>query len=258
MKTVIFCGGQGTRLREETEFRPKPLVEVGGRPILWHIMKHYQHFGFADFVLTLGYRGDMIKDYFLNYEAMTRDFTIELGHAHRVEYHGAHDETDFRVTCAETGADTMTGGRLKRAAKYLNGETFFLTYGDGLSDVDIQKTLEFHRSHGKLATVTIVRAPSKFGTVSVETDQSVSRFVEKPLQDNWVNAGFFVLEPQVLDLIENDETTWEKEPLETLARSGELMAYHHDGVFLAIDTYREYLILNEAWKRGEVPWKVWE
>ena len=258
MKTVIFCGGQGTRLREETEFRPKPLVEVGGRPILWHIMKHYQHFGFADFVLTLGYRGDMIKDYFLNYEAMTRDFTIELGHAHRVEYHGVHDETDFRVTCAETGADTMTGGRLKRAAKYLGDETFFLTYGDGLSDVDIAKTLEFHRSHGKLATVTIVRAPSKFGTVSVEADQSVSRFVEKPLQDNWVNAGFFVLEPQVLNLIENDETTWEKGPLETLAQRGELMAYRHDGVFLAIDTYREYLILNEAWKRGEVPWKVWK
>ena len=258
MKTVIFCGGQGTRLREETEFRPKPLVEVGGRPILWHIMKHYQHFGFADFVLTLGYRGDMIRDYFLNYEAMTRDFTIQLGQHQKIEYHGAHDETDFRVTCAETGAETMTGGRLKSAAKYLDNETFFLTYGDGLSDVDIAKTLEFHRSHGKLATVTIVRAPSKFGTVSVEDDERVSRFVEKPLQDNWVNAGFFVLEPQVLDLIEGDETTWEKGPLETLAQRGELMAYRHDGVFLAIDTYREYLILNEAWKNGEVPWKVWK
>ena len=199
----------------------------------------------------------MIKDYFLNYEAMTRDFTIELGQAHKIQYHGAHDEGDFRVTCAETGLETMTGGRLQRAAPYLNGETFFLTYGDGLSDVDIAKTLEFHRAHGKLATVTIVRAPSRFGTVSVEADARVSRFVEKPLQENWVSAGFFVLEPQVLDLIQDDETVWEKGPLETLSARGELMAYRHDGVFLAIDTYREYLLLNEAWKRGEVPWKVW-
>ncbi|HEX8465951.1 MAG TPA: glucose-1-phosphate cytidylyltransferase [Abditibacterium sp.] len=256
MKTVILCGGQGTRLREETEFRPKPLVEVGSRPILWHIMKHYQFFGYADFVLCLGYRGGMIKDFFLNYEAHANDFTIQLGQKNAIQYHDAHGD-DFRVTCAETGLDTMTGGRLKRVARHLGNEPFFLTYGDGLSNVDIQKTLDFHRSHGKLATVTIVRAPSRFGTVSVDETDSVTRFVEKPLQDSWVSAGFFVLEPQVLDLITGDDTTFEREPLETLANNGELMAYRHDGVFLAIDTYREYLLLNEAWKRGEVPWKVW-
>lgn len=258
MKTVILCGGQGTRLREETEFRPKPLVEVGSRPILWHIMKHYQHFGFADFVLCLGYRGGMIKDYFLNYEAHANDFTIQLGAKHEIAYHGAHEEADFRVTCAETGLETMTGGRIKKIARHLQNEPFFLTYGDGLSDVDIQKTHDFHRSHGKMATVTIVRAPSRFGTVSLDEGGAVTQFVEKPLQDNWVSAGFFVLEPAVLDLIVGDDTTFEREPLETLARNGELMAYRHDGVFLAIDTYREYLLLNEAWKRGEVPWKVWK
>lgn len=257
MKTVILCGGQGTRLREETEFRPKPLVEVGSHPILWHIMKHYQHFGFADFVLCLGYRGGMIKDYFLNYEAHANDFTIQLGSRHSIKYHDAHGEADFRVTCADTGLNTMTGGRIKQIRRHLEGDTFFLTYGDGLSDVDIRKLLEFHRSHGKLATVTIVRAPSRFGTVSVEESGTVSRFVEKPLQDNWVSAGFFVLEPKVLELIEGDETTFEREPLETLAQRGELMAYRHDGVFLAIDTYREYLLANEAWAGGTAPWKVW-
>lgn len=258
MKTLILCGGQGTRLREETEFRPKPLVEVGGRPIVWHIMKHYQHFGFSDFVLALGYKGGMIKDYFLNYEAMTNDFTIQLGNRPEIEYHGTHDEGDFRVTCADTGLETMTGGRLLRAARFLGRDTFFLTYGDGLSNVDIQKTLDFHRSHGKMATVTIVRAPSRFGTVRVDDGGAVTQFVEKPLQDNWVSAGFFVLEPSVLELITGDDTTWEREPLEQLANAGELMAYRHDGVFLAIDTYREYVLLNESWKRGEVPWKVWK
>ncbi|RYG67553.1 glucose-1-phosphate cytidylyltransferase [bacterium] len=257
MKTVILCGGQGTRMREETEFRPKPLVEVGSHPILWHIMKHYQHFGFADFVLCLGYKGGMIKDYFLNYEAHSNDFTIQLGSRHGIEYHGAHSEADFRVTCADTGLNTMTGGRIKKIQRHLEGDPFFLTYGDGLSNVDIRKTLEFHRSHGKLATVTIVRAPSRFGTVSVEENGAVSRFVEKPLQDSWVSAGFFVLEPEVLDLITSDDTTFEREPLETLAQQGELIAYRHDGVFLAIDTYREYLLANEAWAEGNPPWKVW-
>lgn len=256
MKTVILCGGQGTRLREETEFRPKPLVEVGSRPILWHIMKHYQHFGFDDFVLCLGYRGGMIKDYFLNYEAHANDFTVQLGQKSAVEIHGAHGD-DFCVTCAETGLETLTGGRLKRVARYLQNETFFLTYGDGLSDIDIQKTLDFHRSHGKMATVSIVRAPSRFGTVSVGAQSQVTQFVEKPLQDSYVSAGFFVLEPSVLDLIAGDDTSFEREPLETLAQSGQLMAYRHDGVFMAIDTYREYLLANQAWKAGEFPWKVW-
>ncbi|RYX85028.1 glucose-1-phosphate cytidylyltransferase [bacterium] len=258
MKTVILCGGQGTRLREETEYRPKPLVEVGERPILWHIMKNYAHFGFDDFVLCLGYRGAMIKDYFLNFRAQTHDFSLRLGDHASLDIYDDKGEDDFSVTCADTGLDTMTGGRLKRIKRYLNpDEPFFLTYGDGLSDVDIQKTLDFHRSHRRAATVTIVRAPSRFGTVSWNENGQVTRFVEKPLQDSWVSAGFFVLEPHVLDLIEGDATTWEREPLETLAAQGELMAYRHDGMFLAIDTYREYLLLNEAWKRGDAPWKVW-
>ena len=259
MKTVILCGGQGTRLREETEYRPKPLVEVGDRPILWHIMKHYAHFGFDDFVLCLGYKGAMIKDYFLNFRAQTHDFSLRLGdHASLRIHDGAAPEDNFAVTCADTGLDTMTGGRLRRVGRYLNAdEPFFLTYGDGLSDVNIQATLDFHKSHGKAATLTIVRAPSRFGTVSSEESGEVTRFVEKPMQDSWVSAGFFVLEPRVLELIEGDTTTWEREPLESLAASGELMAYRHDGMFLAIDTYREYLLLNEAWKRGDAPWKVW-
>lgn len=258
MKTVILCGGQGTRLREETEYRPKPLVEVGERPILWHIMKNYAHFGFDDFVLCLGYRGSMIKDYFLNFRAQTHDFSLHLGDNSSLQILDDTQADDFHVLCADTGLNTMTGGRLKRVQKYLDPkEPFFLTYGDGLSDVDIQRTLDFHREHGRAATVTIVRAPSRFGTVSWDESGRVTRFVEKPMQDSWVSAGFFVLEPSVLDLIIDDATIWERSPLETLAAQGELMAYRHNGMFLAIDTYREYLLLNEAWRRGETPWKVW-
>ncbi len=258
MKTLILCGGQGTRLREETEFRPKPMVDIGGKPILWHIMKNYAHHGFCEFVLCLGYRGQDIKEYFLNYEAMNNDFTINLGAKHTVSYHGAHEEGDFVVTLAETGLDTMTGGRIKRAARYLDGDTFCLTYGDGLSDVDLSAVLDFHRNHGKLATVTTVRNVSRFGTVRLEDGGQVTQFAEKPTQDTWISAGFFVLDRKVLDLIEDDDTIFEQGPLQHLADEGQLVGYRHDGFFYAMDTYREYLLLNELWNSGEAPWKVWK
>lgn len=257
MKVVILCGGQGTRLREETEYRPKPLVEVGGRPLLWHIMKLYAYHGFRQFVLCLGYRGSMIKEYFLNYEAMTNDFTISLGLKQLVNYHDIHNEQDFSVTLADTGLHTMTGGRIKRAAKYLDGDTFMVTYGDGVSDVDIIKLLNFHHSHGKLATLTTVRPVSRFGIIDITDDGAVSRFNEKPISDSWINAGFFVFDRHVLDFIDNDNCILEREPLELLAADGQLMAYRHDGSFHMMDTYREYLALNELWSSGKAPWKVW-
>jgi glucose-1-phosphate cytidylyltransferase len=258
MKVVILCGGLGTRMREETEFRPKPLVDVGGRPILWHIMKCYAHYGFRDFVLCLGYRGNMIKEYFLNYEAMNNDFTICLGKQARIEYNDRHEEQDFMVTLAETGAESMTGGRLRRAARYLGGEErFMVTYGDGVSDVDVSELMEFHRSHGKLATVTTFRPASRFGILDISGSNEVQSFIEKPRSDAWASAGFFVFERKVLDYLDGDDTILEREPLERLAAEGQLMAYHHEGFFYAMDTYREYQALNELWKSGKAPWKKW-
>jgi glucose-1-phosphate cytidylyltransferase len=257
VKVVILCGGLGTRMREETEFRPKPLVEVGGRPVLWHIMKLYAHHGFRDFVLCLGYRGNMIKEYFLNYEAMMNDFTICLGHKHQVSYHDAHQEQDFRVTLADTGLETMTGGRVLRAGKYVTDHTFLVTYGDGLSDVDIRSLLDFHRSHGRLATITTVRPVSRFGVLEMEDDGRVIHFEEKPQLDGWASAGFFVFNRGVLDYLTGDDCVLEREPLERLAREGELIAYRHRGFFFAMDTYREYKHLNDLWAGGEAPWRVW-
>jgi len=258
MKAIILCGGQGTRMREETEYRPKPLVPIGGRPVLWHIMKTYAHYGFREFVLCLGYRGDLIKEYFLNYEAMNNDFTIRLGSTHEVQYHGAHDEQDFAVTLAETGIDSMTGARVKRAAPYCQDGTFMVTYGDGVSDVDLGKVMAFHRAHGKLATVTSVRPASRYGVLELADDGRVECFNEKPQSAGWINAGFFVFEPGVLDYLSEDPgCILEKEPLERLARAGQLMAYRHQGFFFGMDTYREYLYLNDLWDREEAPWKVW-
>jgi glucose-1-phosphate cytidylyltransferase len=256
MKVVILCGGQGTRLREETEFRPKPMVEVGGRPILWHIMKHYAWHGFHDFVLCLGYRGNIIREYFLNYQAMNRDFTINLGRQ-EIEYHGAHQEEDFSVTLAETGEDTMTGGRLKRVGRHIKEELFLLTYGDGLSDVDLSKLVAFHRAHGKLATVTVVRPVSRFGVVHIGNNGSVEAFAEKPQSEGWISAGFFVFDRRVLDYLSGDDCFLEREPLERLAREQQLMAFHHEGFFQAMDTYREYKQLNEMWLTGNAPWKTY-
>ncbi len=210
LKVVILCGGQGTRLREETEYRPKPMVDVGGRPILWHIMKLYAHYGLNEFVLCLGYRGNVIKDYFLNYQAINHDFTIKLGNLNAIEFHGEMREQDFRVTLVDTGAETMTGGRLRRVRTYLGNSTFCVTYGDGLSDVNISRLLNFHRKHGKLATVTTFRPTSRFGVVEVEPDGQVTSFNEKPTGDQWVNAGFFVFEPAVLDYLDSDECVLEK------------------------------------------------
>ena len=258
MKVVILCGGLGTRLREETEFRPKPLVEVGGRPILWHIMKIYAHHGLRDFVLCLGYRGHMIKEYFLNYEAMSNDFTICLGHQHRVSYHSAHAEQDFAVTLAETGAQTMTGGRVKRVERYVEDDTFLVTYGDGVADLDIRSVLDFHRAHGRLATITTVHPFSRFGVLDIDRDGRVRDFIEKPQLHGWASAGFFVFNRRVFDYLSGDDCVLEREPLERLASEGQLMAYRHGGFFYAMDTYREYEYLNDLWAKGEAPWKVWE
>lgn len=259
MKVVILCGGQGTRLREETEYRPKPLVDVGGRPILWHIMKLYAHHQVRDFVLCLGYRGQMIKDYFLNYEAMTNDFTICLGKQNRIIYHGAHEEQDFNVTLADTGQDSMTGSRVKQVARYVEEEErFMVTYGDGLSDVDVSKLLAFHKSHGRLATITTVKPYSRFGIVDIDQKQRVHAFAEKPQVEGWASAGFFVFEKKVLDYLDSDPACiLERAPLEKLASDGQLMAYQHEGFFFAMDTYREYLYLNELWNGGKAPWAVW-
>src|ERR1035437_1525708 len=205
MKVVILCGGQGTRLREETEYRPKPLVEVGGRPILWHIMKTYAHHGFNDFVLCLGYRGNMIKEYFLNYEAMNNDFTICLGQKSHLAFNGAHKEQNFSVTLADTGQETMTGGRINRIKKYIDDDLFMLTYGDGLCDVDIRGVLACHRRHGKIATVTSVRPISRFGTMDIAESGIVHSFAEKPASDGWINAGYFIFDKRVFDYLDGDQ-----------------------------------------------------
>lgn len=257
MKVVVLCGGLGARLREETEFRPKPLVEIGGRPILWHIMKLYAHAGFREFVLCLGYRGNMIKDYFLNYEAMNNDFTICLGQQSRIEFEDVHNEQDFIVTLADTGMATMTGGRLKRVRRYIDDETFMMTYGDGVSDLNIRCLLEFHKSHGRLATVTAVTPTSRYGIIETSTKGRVLQFLEKPKTTGFASAGFFVFERGVFDYLDGDECILEREPMERLAADGELMAFQHEGFFYAMDTYREYEYLNQVWANGQAPWKVW-
>ena len=258
MKAVVLCGGLGTRMREETEFRPKPLVEVGGRPILWHIMKLYAHYGFSDFVLCLGYKGNMIKEYFLNYEAMNNDLTICLGKKSQIQYNDHHPEQDYLVTLADTGQETMTGGRLKRIQKYIKDDCFMVTYGDGVSDVDINKLLAFHRSHGKLATVTTFRPVSRFGILDISDTNQVMNFIEKPKSDAWASAGFFVFQKEIFNYLDGDDCVLEREPLERLAAEHQLMAYSHEGYFFAMDTYREYNLLNDLWKSGQAPWKVWQ
>jgi glucose-1-phosphate cytidylyltransferase len=256
VKTVILCGGRGTRLREETEFRPKPLVEIGGRPILWHIMKLYSHFGFSSFVLCLGYRGDMIREYFLNYREMNSDVTIRLEHGREeVVYHDDVEEDDFEVTLAETGYATGTGGRIKLAARHLDGGPFMATYGDGVGDVRIDELVEFHRKHGRLATVTTVRPSSRFGVVDIDGGEVVARLREKPRLDDWVSAGYFVFEPEVLEYLDT-ENMLEEDPLRRLASEGQLVAYRHEGFWAPMDTYRDRLALETLYKDG-APWVVW-
>jgi glucose-1-phosphate cytidylyltransferase len=257
VKVVILCGGQGTRLREETEYRPKPLVLVGQRPVLWHIMKLFAHHGFQEFVLCLGYRGWMIKEYFLNYEALNNDFTIQLGRETKLDYLDRHGEQDFAVTLSDTGQESMTGGRVKRIERYIDEDTFMITYGDGLSNVDIKKLLAFHKSHGKIATITGVQPASRFGILTLTDQGQVTSFAEKPKMDGWASAGYFVFNRKLFDYLTDDQCVLEREPLEKLTAQGELMVYRHDGFFYAMDTYREYQLLNEMWDRKEAPWKVW-
>jgi glucose-1-phosphate cytidylyltransferase len=256
MKAILLAGGLGTRLREETEFRPKPMVEVGGRPILWHIMKNLSIFGIDDFIIATGYKSDMIKEYFLNYEAWNNDFTIELGKRDSLTFHDAHEEAHWRVTIAFTGEATMTGGRVFRAAKYLGDEPFLVTYGDGLANVDVNALRTFHLSSQCLATVTTVQPTSRFGVMDVGDDGKVVSFSEKPQLDGWINVGFFIMEPRVLDYLDAD-CVLEKDPLANLAADKQLAAYRHDGFWQPMDTYREFRMLNELWESGNAPWKVW-
>jgi glucose-1-phosphate cytidylyltransferase len=253
VKVVILCGGLGTRLSEETQVKPKPMVEIGGRPILWHIMKMYERHGFTDFILALGYKGELVKDYFLNYHARQSDVTVHLKSG-RVDYSNPTAE-DWSLSLIDTGANTMTGGRLLRLKPHLeSGGTFMLTYGDGVSDVDITELLRFHRAHGRLATVTAVRPPVRFGELSIK-ESSVTEFREKPqAAEGWINGGFFVLEPGVFDFIDGDSTLLEREPLERLAARRELMAYHHSAYWQAMDTLRDKHALEERWAKGEAPW----
>ena len=259
MKVVILAGGLGTRIAEESHLRPKPMVEIGGRPILWHIMKGYAHFGLADFIVCLGYRGYVIKEYFANYVVHRSDITIELAE-NAITYHQRPVEP-WRVTLVDTGADTMTGGRLKRAAPYLDdGEAFCMTYGDGVADLDLAALLSFHRGHGLAATVTVVRPPGRFGATVLEGDR-VARFAEKPAGDGegFISGGFFVLEHRVLERIDGgDATVWERGPLEGLARDGQLAAFRHDGFWQPMDTLRERNLLERLWAEGQAPWRVWD
>jgi glucose-1-phosphate cytidylyltransferase len=258
MKTVILCGGQGTRLREETEYKPKPLVEIGGRPILWHIMKLYAHYGHSDFICCLGYKANLIKEYFLNYEAMNNDFTIELGERNQISYHGVHREQNYHVTLCDTGIDSMTGGRVRRIRPHIEDDTFMVTYGDGVSNVDIKKLLAFHRSHGKIATCTTFRPISRYGLVTIGKGNLINSFAEKPKLEEWINSGFFVFDRKIFDYLDGDSCVLEREPLEGLAETGDLVAYRHDGFFHAMDTYRDYLALNALWDSNQAPWNVWD
>jgi glucose-1-phosphate cytidylyltransferase len=261
MKAVILCGGQGTRLREQTEFRPKPMVEIGGRPILWHIMKLYAFHGVTEFILCLGYKGQVIKEYFLNYQAMNCDFTVDLGRREGIHLHGASSTDEgWRVTLVDTGENAMTGARVARAAKYLtpDDETFMVTYGDGLSNVNLRAVLEFHREHGKLATLTGVRPSGRFGELVYEGSRVVS-FAEKPqVGQGLVNGGFFCFQRQFLDyLSESPDCTLERTPLEACAADGQLHVFEHSGYWQCMDTYRDWQALEAQWQSGNAPWKVW-
>ncbi|HEY2996139.1 MAG TPA: glucose-1-phosphate cytidylyltransferase [Methylomirabilota bacterium] len=256
MKVVLLAGGLGTRLREETEFRPKPMVAIGGRPILWHIMKTYAHHGHTDFVICLGYKGEVIRDYFLNYELRNRDVTVTLG-SRELQIHGAHGEGGWKITLADTGEATLTGGRLGRVGHYLGREPFMVTYGDGVADVDVDKLLAFHRSHGKLATLTAVRPSSRFGEVVIDRDM-VQFFQEKPqVQGGWINGGFFVFEPAVLPLIAGDDESLEQSLLMKLTSMRQLAVYQHHGFWQCMDTPREMDLLNELWRQDKAAWAVW-
>ena len=256
MKAVILAGGYGTRLSEETTVRPKPMVEIGGRPMLWHIMKLYSAHGIADFVFCLGYRAEVIKDYFANYYLRSSDLTVDLD-KNEIELSPRGVEP-WRVTLVDTGAETMTGGRLKRVAEHIGDQTFCFTYGDCVTDLDVTKLVEFHREAGATATLTAIQPPGRFGALALGDSANVQSFREKPEGDGgWVNGGFFVLEPKVIDYIAGDETIWEREPMERLANEGRLAAYRHHGYWQNMDSLRDKMVLEEQWASGRPPWKVW-
>jgi glucose-1-phosphate cytidylyltransferase len=255
VKVAILAGGVGSRLSEETEIKPKPMVEIGGEPILWHIMRHYAYYGFDHFVVALGYKGDVIKRYFVDRCSMTGDLSIDLGRG-QVSADQA-DRPDWQVQLIETGTDTQTGGRIKRLRPHVGDATFMLTWGDGVSDVDLGHLLDFHRAHGKLCTMTAVRPAARFGHLELAGDRIVE-FSEKPQTgEGWINGAFFVCEPAVFDYIDGDKTAWEREPLERLAKDGELMAYRHDSFWQCMDTLRDKQLLQTLWDSGAAPWKIW-
>jgi glucose-1-phosphate cytidylyltransferase len=255
MKTVILAGGLGTRISEESHLKPKPMIEIGGKPILWHLMKIYSHYGINDFIICLGYRGYVIKEYFANYFLHMSDVTFDMEN-NRMEVHERNAEP-WRVTLIDTGPDTLTGGRLKRVRDYIGDETFCFTYGDGLADIDISALIDFHRGQGKAATVTAIQPPGRYGALNIQGD-AVHNFQEKPAGDGaWINGGFFVLEPSIFEYIEGDLTSWESNPLQRLAAENQLTAYQHNGFWQAMDTLRDKMQLEELWSSRNPPWKVW-
>jgi len=256
MKAVILAGGYGTRISEETHLKPKPMIEIGGMPILWHIMKNYSTYGINDFVIPCGYKGYVIKEYFANYFLHMSDVTFDMKN-NSMEVHNKHAEP-WKITLVDTGINTMTGGRLKRIKSYLDDESFCFTYGDGLSDVKIDELILFHKQNNRFATVTAIQPPGRFGTLNIDSDR-VLNFQEKPSGDgNWINGGFFVLEPKIFDYINDDSTVWEQEPLEKLSNENKLSAYKHTGFWHPLDTLRDKNFLEEMWKTGKAPWKKWE
>ena len=255
MKVVILAGGYGTRLSEETDIRPKPMVEIGGKPILWHIMKIYSHYGFNDFVILLGYKGYFIKEYFANYFLHQSDMTLDM-QTGKMEIHTNASEP-WKVTLVDTGLETMTGGRIKQAQKYIGDEPFMLTYGDGVCDVNIPELLEFHRKQNKQMTMTAIQPTGRFGALDIRND-IVKKFVEKPAGDgSWINGGFMICEPSVFSIIENNETVFEQIPLQTLSKKGQLAAFKHTGFWQCMDTLRDKFILNDLWEKNSAPWKIW-
>ena len=257
MKVVLLAGGFGTRISEESQFKPKPMIEIGGMPILWHILKTYSHYGFNEFVICAGYKQEIIKEWFANYFMNTCDITFDFTLGNKVTVHSKYAEP-WKVTVVDTGLNTMTGGRIKRVKEHIGGKTFLMTYGDGLSDVDIPASLAFHRRHGKLATMTAIQPDSRYGVIDFQGDQ-VLAFREKSQADaSWINAGFMVLEPEVLDYIEDDMMMFERRPMEQIARDGQLMCYKHDGFWQCMDTMRDREKLEKLWAQGDAPWKLWD